>query len=207
MRQRPGGASWRPGSSAQSMLPITGLNRSDGVAVDAAGEVYVTNSGVLRSNNQVLELRDRLDYPGRAADHRPRRAPRCGGGHRRQRLHHRHQQPRVLKLAGRLEHPESCCRSPALTLLRAVWPWTSPATSTSSTASTRPQGRVLELAAESSTRRADPPEPPRQGTFVERVDVDQGPSVGESVDQVTCEEVHGEATVFKDVIAVRGSAP
>ena len=40
------------GSSTQTVLPFTGLNGPRGVAVDTAGNVYVTDDG----NNRVLKL-------------------------------------------------------------------------------------------------------------------------------------------------------
>jgi serine/threonine-protein kinase len=40
------------GSSAQEVLPFTGLNFPYGVAVDSAGTLYVTDHG----NNRVLKL-------------------------------------------------------------------------------------------------------------------------------------------------------
>ena len=41
------------GSSTQEVLPFTGLNYPSGVAVDTAGNLYVTDSG---SNDRVVKL-------------------------------------------------------------------------------------------------------------------------------------------------------
>lgn len=40
------------GSNAESVSPFTGLNSPDGVAVNAAGDIYVTDEG----NNRALKL-------------------------------------------------------------------------------------------------------------------------------------------------------
>jgi hypothetical protein len=42
----------RPNASRQTVLPFTGLNQPTAVAVDAAGNLYVTDWG----NNRVLKL-------------------------------------------------------------------------------------------------------------------------------------------------------
>ena len=55
------------GSPTQAVLPFTGLNYPGGVAVDSAGNLYVTDGG----NNRVLKLAAGLAHPDRAAVHRP----------------------------------------------------------------------------------------------------------------------------------------
>ena len=47
-----GSSSYRPGSNTQVELPFTGLDQPAGVAVDTAGNLYVTDS----DNNRVLKL-------------------------------------------------------------------------------------------------------------------------------------------------------
>ena len=74
------------GSTTQTVLPFTGLNGPHGVAVDTAGNLYVTDV----RNNRVVKLaagsatQTVLPFTGL---NDPRR---CGGGHRRQRLRRRH---------------------------------------------------------------------------------------------------------------------
>ena len=73
-----------------------------GVAVDSAGTVYVTD----RDNNRVLKLAAGSSTQDRAAVHRPQHALRCGGGQRRHRLRHRHQQQPGAEAGGGLVHPD-----------------------------------------------------------------------------------------------------
>ena len=116
------------GSATQSVLPFTGLNYPAGVAVDAAGNLYVADS----DNNRVVKLAagsstqtvlpfTGLNYP-----------ERCGGGCRRRPLRHRPCQQSGAETGGGLGHPDACCRSPASTT-PSVWRWMPPATSTSPT--------------------------------------------------------------------------
>ena len=115
----------------QTVLPFTGLNSPDGVAVDAAGNVYVTDY----QQPTGAEAGGGLEHPDRAAVHRPQRPRRCGGGHRRQRLRHRRCQQSGAEAGGGLDHPDRAAvhrpRRP-----RRVWRWTPPATSTSPTTTT-----------------------------------------------------------------------
>ena len=117
-------------SPQQITLPFTGLNIPDGVAVDSAGNLYVTDG----ENNRVVKLAagsptqavlpfTGLNYPdGVAVDSASTLYVTDGGNNR------------VLKLAA---------GSPAQTVLPFTglnrptgWPWTAPATSTSPTVRT-----------------------------------------------------------------------
>ena len=90
------------GSGTQTVLPFTGLNEPAGVAVDTAGNVYVTDA----SNNRVLKLSVGLRTSQTALPFTGLKLPRGGGGHRRQRVRHRiNGDNRVLKLRGGVEHP------------------------------------------------------------------------------------------------------
>ena len=118
-----------PAYGSQVTLPFTGLKLPGGVAVDAAGTVYVADE----NNNRVLELAagssiqsvlpfTDLNVPGDVA------VDTAGNLYVTDAYNNR-----VLKLAaGSTRRP--CCRSSASTTPR-VWRWTPLATSTSTTQS------------------------------------------------------------------------
>ena len=78
------------------MLPFTGLNWPNAVAVDAAGDLYVADD----RNNRVVKLaagsatQTVLPFTGLNGP------VGCGGGHRRRRLRHRHWQQSGGEAAG-----------------------------------------------------------------------------------------------------------
>src|SRR5262245_17324168 len=68
-----------------------------------------------------------------------------------------------------------------------------------------PRARTTRLGRPDPTRArrlGDAPEPAWKVTFLERMDVGEGPAVGELVDKGAVEEVDGEAAVLVDVVAV-----
>ena len=96
----------------QNELPFNGLDfrlSPGGVAVDSAGDVYVTSEGMY---GRVVEL-----APGSSTPtvlpftglYQPQGVAVDSGGRR---IRHRLQQPGG-EVAGRVEQPDRCCRSPA----------------------------------------------------------------------------------------------
>ena len=116
------------GSSSQTVLPFTGLNSPDGVAVDTAGNVYVTDDWQQPGG----ETGGRLDHPDRAAVHRPQLPDGVAVDTAGTVYVADNSNNRVLKLpAGsttQTELPFTGLNGPT------VWRWTPPATSTSPTA-------------------------------------------------------------------------
>ena len=86
----------------QVTLPFTSLNFPEGVAVDTAGNLYVTDT----NNNRVVKLaagssaKAVLPFTGLSD------VLRCGGGQRRQPLRHRQSQQSGAEAGGGLGHPD-----------------------------------------------------------------------------------------------------
>jgi serine/threonine-protein kinase len=118
------------GSSTQTVLPFTGLNGPDSVAVDTAGSVYVAdylNNRVVKlaawSSTQTVLPFTHLALPrGVAVD-------TAGSVYVTD-----FDSKRVVKLAAD-RAPRRCCRSPASPAPK-VWPWAPPTVCTWSTAAT-----------------------------------------------------------------------
>jgi hypothetical protein len=51
------------------------------------------------------------------------------------------------------------------------------------------------------------PQPPRQIALPESLHVIEYPAVGQSIDELSRKEVHGETTVLEHVLAVRVTGP
>ena len=94
------------GSGTPFTLPFTGLKNPSGVAVDAAGVLYVADA-----NTPGAQTGGGIEHPDRGAVHWPGRPRRCGGGRRRQRLRRRRTTGCSNCRRGRT--PRSSCRSPA----------------------------------------------------------------------------------------------
>ncbi len=116
------------GSSTQSVLPFTGLNSPDGVAVDAAGDLYVADVG----NNRVRGAGGGGEPPRACCRSPASRTPQFVAVDTAGNLYVTDWEQSGGETGGGFDHPGRVAvhRPP---LPRRVWRWTPPATSTSPT--------------------------------------------------------------------------